>query len=195
MASRFEGPTGAHEDSGLTRQAVALAKAGDPEGLHYLYVRYVDDVLRNVTGIVHDRRRAEEITHRLFVNLTAAIGDYEGRELPFSAWVLRVARDAALDLRGEREIPADEIAEAGSGRVQTDLDRGWALREALDRLPKEQREVLILRHVVGLSPVEIADVLNKTEGSVQGLHRRGRRMLERNLAELGAPPAVALPAA
>ena len=53
--------------------------------------------------------------------------------------------------------------------------------------------MLVLRHIVGLSPVEIADTLDKSESSVHGLHHRGRRSLRANLSELGAAPVVASP--
>lgn len=178
--------------SQLTRQAISRAKAGDAEGLHYLYVRYADDVLRYVTSVVRDHHEAEDITQNVFAKLMTAIGKYQQREVPFDAWILRVARNAALDhLRAKRAIPTEEVRLTDTGRAQTGLDRGRALREALEALPEEQREVLVLRHIVGLSPVEIAGTLDKTESSVHGLHHRGRRSLRANLAELDAAPVVA----
>lgn len=176
----------------LTREAVARAKAGDMEGLHYLYVRYADDVLRFVASFVRDQHEAEDITQNVFAKLMKAIKRYEQREVPFDAWILRVARNAALDhLRAKRAIPTEEVRLVDTGREQTSLDRGQALRQALEELPEDQREVLVLRHIVGLSPVEIAGTLDKTESSVHGLHHRGRRSLRANLAELGAAPVVA----
>ena len=65
------------------------------------------------------------------------------------------------------------------------------LRHALEQLPEDQREVLILRHIAGLSPLEIADTLQKSESSVHGLHHRGRRSLQEKLTEMGAAPVVA----
>jgi RNA polymerase sigma-70 factor, ECF subfamily len=182
--------------SQLTQEAVARAKAGDAEGLHYLYVRYADDVLRYVTSVVRDHHEAEDITQNVFAKLMNAIRKYEQREVPFDAWILRVARNAALDhLRAKRAIPTEEVRIADTGRAQTGIDRGRALREALEALPEDQREVLVLRHIVGLSPVEIAGTLDKTESSVHGLHHRGRRSLRANLAELDAAPVVARPPA
>ena len=182
--------------SQLTQQAVARAKAGDTEGLHYLYVRYADDVLRYVTSVVRDHHEAEDITQNVFAKLMKAIRRYEQREVPFDAWILRVARNAALDhLRAKRAIPTEEVRVADTGRTQTGIDRGRALREALEALPEDQREVLVLRHIVGLSPVEIAGTLDKTESSVHGLHHRGRRSLRANLAQLDAAPVVARPPA
>jgi RNA polymerase sigma-70 factor (ECF subfamily) len=182
--------------SRLTQEAVARAKAGDQEGLHFLYVRYADDVLRYVTSFVRDHHEAEDITQNVFAKLMKAIHRYEQREVPFDAWILRVARNAALDhLRAKRAIPTEEVRIADTGRAQTGIDRGRALREALEALPEDQREVLVLRHIVGLSPVEIAGTLDKTESSVHGLHHRGRRTLRANLAQLDAAPVVARPPA
>jgi RNA polymerase sigma-70 factor (ECF subfamily) len=180
----------------LTREAVARAKSGDPEGLHYLYVRYADDVLRYVAGFIRDHHEAEDITQNVFAKLMTAIQKYEQREVPFEAWILRVARNASLDyLRARRAIPTEEIRPVDLGRAETSLDRGRALRQALEALPEDQREVLVLRHIVGLSPVEIAGTLDRTESSVHGLHHRGRRSLRDSLAELGAAPVVANPPA
>lgn len=183
---------GSRDPTELTLKAVARAKAGDPEGLHYLYVRYADDVLRYVASFVRDHHEAEDITQNVFAKLVTAIRKYERREVPFDAWLLRVARNAALDhLRARRAIPTGEVRLADADPAQTGVDRGRALRQALEDLPKDQREVLVLRHIVGLSPVEIAGALDKTESSVHGLHHRGRRALRANLAAMGVAPVVA----
>jgi len=194
MSSASTGPSPDQGPINLTREAVARAKAGDPEGLHYLYVRYADDVLRFVNGLVRDHHEAEDITQNVFAKLMTAINKYEERAVPFDAWILRVARNAALDhLRAKRAIPTEEVRLTDTGRAQTAQDRGQALRQALEDLPEDQREVLVLRHIVGLSPVEIADTLDKSESSVHGLHHRGRRSLRANLTELDAAPVVASP--
>lgn len=179
-------------DSNLVQRAVAHAKAGDPEGLHFLYLRYAPDVQRYVNSVVHDRHEAEDITQNVFAKLITTIGKYEQRDVPFTAWILRVARNAALDhMRAKRAIPSEDVRVADSGRAQIGLDRSRALRQALEDLPDDQREVLVLRHIVGLSPVEIATTLDKTESSVHGLHHRGRRALKASLTELDAAPVVA----
>ncbi len=183
-------------DSQLVQEAVGRAKQGDMGAFHFLYVRYAQDVLRYVNSFVHDQHEAEDITQNVFAKLITAIGKYQQREVPFTAWILRVARNAALDhMRARRAIPTEEVRVADTGRAQVSQERGHDLRHALEQLPEDQREVLVLRHVVGLSPVEIADTLGKTESSVHGLHHRGRRTLQTNLSELGAAPVVAPSAA
>jgi RNA polymerase sigma-70 factor, ECF subfamily len=183
-------------NSGLVGKAVQLAKVGDPEGLHFLYVRYAPDVQRYIASFVKDHHEAEDITQNVFAKLMTAIRRYEQREVPFAAWIMRVARNAALDhMRARRAIPTEEVRIADSGSAQLSVDRGRDLRHALEELPEDQREVLILRHIAGLTPVEIASTLSKSESSVHGLHHRGRRTLRAKLSELGAAPVVAPPAA
>jgi RNA polymerase sigma-70 factor (ECF subfamily) len=177
----------------MVQSAVALAKEGDAEGVHFLYVRYAEDVLRYVNSFVKDHHEAEDITQNVFAKLITVIRKYEPREVPFTAWILRVARNAALDhLRAKRAIPTEEVRLADTGRAELGHERSRDLRHALEQLPEEQREVLVLRHIVGLSPTEIAATLGKSESSIHGLHHRGRSTLQSNLKLLGAAPTVAL---
>lgn len=176
----------------LVTKAVARAKAGDMSAIHFLYVRFADDVFGYVSSIVHDSHEAEDITQNVFAKLSTAIRKYEPRQVPFTAWILRVARNAALDnLRARRQIPFEEVRTDDDGHDQIGFERSQSLRDALRRLPDEQREVLVLRHLVGLSPLEIARRLGKTEGSIHGLHHRGRSALQLALLEMDAGPVVA----
>jgi len=176
----------------LVQAAVRRAKQGDMEALHFLYVCYAADVQRYVNSLVHDHHEAEDITQNVFAKLITAIRKYEQRDVPFTAWILRVARNAALDhMRGRRAIPTEEVRVADTGQAETSFSRGQDLRRALERLPDDQREVLVLRHIIGLSPTEIAETLDKTESSIHGLHHRGRRTLQSNLVDLDAAPVVA----
>ena len=179
-------------DSRTIRAAISRAQNGDMEALHFLYVRYADDVLRFVRSLVQDHHEAEDITQNVFVKLIVVIRKYEPRDVPFAAWILRVARNAALDhLRARRMTPCEDVRIADDDHRQISHERGRDLREALEQLPEEQQDVLILRHIVGLSPVEIADALGKTESSIHGLHHRGRLTLKSALVELDAAPVVA----
>jgi RNA polymerase sigma-70 factor (ECF subfamily) len=181
----------ASSDTGLVREAVRRAQEGDMGALHFLYARYAADVRRYVESFLRDRHEAEDITQDVFVKLIRVIGKYEPREVPFAAWILRVARNAALDhMRASRTVPCEEVRVENEVDAQIAHQRGRDLREALERLPREQREVLILRHVVGLSPVEIAEVLGKTESSIHGLHHRGRASFRSALEDLEAAPVV-----
>jgi RNA polymerase sigma-70 factor (ECF subfamily) len=161
--------------------------------LHFLYVRFADDVGAYAQSIVRDPHVAEDITQLVFAKLIKAIVKYERRDVPFGAWLIRVSRNVALDhLRASRQIPLAEVRTSDEGGEQVGFERALCLREALHRLPANQREVLVLRHVAGLSPREIAERLGKTEASVHGLHHRGRQALKAALRELEATPVAAI---
>ena len=181
-----EGP----DRDGTVARAVTLAKAGDQEALRYLYIRYADNVYGYVNSIVRDEHEAEDVTQHVFAKLMAVLPKYEQREVPFLAWVLRVARNVALDhVRQRRPIPCEEVRAADDACDEAH-DRVMTIKAALSELPEEQREVLVLRHVVGLSPGEIAVRLGKSEPSVHGLHHRGRGALRTALTGLDAAPAT-----
>ncbi|HET7499165.1 MAG TPA: sigma-70 family RNA polymerase sigma factor, partial [Candidatus Eisenbacteria bacterium] len=94
-------------------------------------------------------------------------------------------------MRKRRAIPAAEVFGADDRLPEGNEDRARELRSALADLPEEQRDVIVLRHVVGLSPGEIAVRLGKTEPSIHGLHHRGRAALRLALVERGCAPTVA----
>jgi RNA polymerase sigma-70 factor (ECF subfamily) len=172
----------------VERRAIARAKQGDWDAIHYLYVRYSDDVRAYVRSIVKDHHDAEDITQSLFARLMTAIRKYEPRDVGFVGWLMRVARNAALDhLRAKRQIPVEEVRiDDPGGYVNSDMS--GSLRDAFDELPGDQRTVLMMRHIVGLSPTEIAERLGKSEGSIHGLHHRGRRTLQATLREMELAP-------
>jgi RNA polymerase sigma-70 factor (ECF subfamily) len=187
---RFDHHPQASEDR-LERRAIAAAKTGDWDAVHYLYVRYADEVRGYVASVVRDHHDAEDVTQSVFARLPRAITRYEQRDVAFSGWLLRVARNAALDhLRAKRQLPAEDIRVDDSGEEQQNAERRRNLKEAFARLPDEQRKVLVMRHVVGLSPAEIAERMDKSEGSIHGLHHRGRGSLKEILRELSSAPVV-----
>jgi len=176
----------------LLPNAIARAKQGDVAALHFIYARFADDVFGYVNSFVRDSHEAEDITQNVFAKLMTAIQKYESRDVPFAAWILRVSRNAAMDhLRARRQIPFSEVRGDDEGHEQIGFERSQCLREALSRLPPEQCEVLVLRHLAGLSPGEIAERLGKTEASVHGLHHRGRAALQLALLEIEAGPVTA----
>jgi RNA polymerase sigma-70 factor, ECF subfamily len=106
--------------------------------------------------------------------------------------MLRVARNAAIDhVRDKRMVPCAEVRGTNTASEDLSHERRGDLKDALRSLPGDQREVLFLRHVMGLSPGEIADRLGKSEGSVHGLHHRGRRALREELEATNSAPSLA----
>jgi len=165
-----------------TRLAVARAKEGDEDAFRFLYLRFSHNIYGYVRSIVRDDHEAEDVTQHVFAKLMTSLVKYDDRGIPFFAWLLRLARNVAIDhLRSNRVTPYEEVLDP-DGQNPTDFANALTVRDALATLPEDQRMVVILRHVVGLSPGEIADRMGRTESSIHGLHHRGRRALQRELA-------------
>jgi RNA polymerase sigma-70 factor (ECF subfamily) len=180
----------------LVARAVRRARVGDRDALAFLYARFADDVCGYACSIVHNQHDAEDVTQQVFAKLMRVIGKYEERDVPFFAWMLRVTRNVAVDhlrrTRKQREVPVEDIHESNGGiRRIAPASRTDELADALATLPEAQREVLVLRHIAGLSPTEIAERTGRTDASVHGLHHRGRRALIEELTSRGAAPVTA----
>jgi RNA polymerase sigma-70 factor (ECF subfamily) len=173
----------------LTSWAVENAKRGDREAIRYLYVRYADNVYGYVYSIVHDEHDAEDVTQHVFTKIIVVIGKYEQRAMPFSAWILRVAHNVAIDhMRARRAVPCEDVRGSDTPLDERATECRRDFCDALEELTQEQRSVLVLRHVVGLAPGEIAERMGKSEDAVHGLHHRGRRAVRRSLAERSGAP-------
>lgn len=88
----------ASTDDQLTTRAIAHVREGDPSALHFLYVRYADDLRAYLAGIVHDRFAAESIVQDVFANLMAAVEESEDRRFPLGTSLLRMATSRAREL-------------------------------------------------------------------------------------------------
>src|SRR5687767_13963693 len=171
----------------LVLSAVASARGGDPDALRFLYLRYADNVYGYVCSIVRDEHEAEDVTQQIFTKLLTMIDRYEPRQVPFSAWILRVAHNAAIDhLRARRPVPVEEVRPLRAPDDTTGRERLADLRLALAALPEEQRDVIVLRFLIGLTPREVAERIGRSEDAVHGLQHRGRRRLRREMLALAA---------
>ena len=173
------------------RRLVQRAKAGDHDAMRQLYVRFAPQVHDCVKRIVVDPDDADDVTQQIFAKLLTELWRYEPGEAPFRAWILRVSHNAAIDhLRRTRAVPCAEIWTIDEHADEPPLERRASLREALASLTAGQRDVLVLRHVVGLTPEEIARRLGRSLRAVHCLHQRGRAAACTALDELGSAPAT-----
>lgn len=178
------------------RRSIERAQAGDTMAFHAIYERYRPAVYATALRVVRDVHEAEDVTQQVFAKLMTSIGQYELRSQPFAHWLSRVTRNAAVDhLRRRRPVPsedAERLADAHAGASRDTLE---SLKVALGALPEEQRQIVLMRHLIGLSPVEIAERTGRTTASVNGLHFRARRQLQSELTGLGLAPATVARAA
>jgi RNA polymerase sigma-70 factor, ECF subfamily len=179
------------EDQEAVTRAVTAAKAGDMDAIRYLYMRYKDNVYGYVLSILREPHEAEDVTQQVFMKLISSIARYEPRAVPFSAWIIRVARNVAIDhMRRRRSVSYEELPELAGQGEESDRDLRWGLESALRELPADQRDVVVLRHLAGLTPGEIGERMGRTESAIHGLHHRGRQSLKRQLIEADCAPAA-----
>lgn len=171
-----------------TLQVIARAKQGDTHAVRHLYSRFAPAVRQYVASLVHDADTVDDVVQTTFLKVLTKIDRYEARDVPFEAWLLRVARNAAYDeLRRRRVRDALPLAE-GDGIDGVKWERS-EVPDALEQLPAAWREVLVLRHVVGLSVTEVAERLGTDRRSVLGLQDRACAALRATLrGEAPAPP-------
>jgi RNA polymerase sigma-70 factor (ECF subfamily) len=188
-ASGFRARTALQPADRRIANAVARAQAGDADAIRVLYLSYKDNVYGYVLSFVRDPHEAEDITQHVFLKLMSVIHQYQAREVPFTSWLLRVARNLALDhVRRRRAVPCEQVHEPAQERDHVGDDRRRGLQQALESLPEDQRNVIVLRHLVGLTPGEIAEQMDRTESSIHGLHHRARQAVKRELMALGCGP-------
>ena len=175
-----------------TRRVVSAARAGDSDAMAELYVLHAPAVHAHVLRVVKDLDDADDVTQQVFAKLLTSLDRYRPGDAPFIVWVLRVARNTAIDhVRRARAVPVEDLQKPGARDDQGAGEVRSALRAALALLPQGQRDVLVLTHLVGLSPGEIAAVLDCSVRAVHGLHYRGRAAVRVTLTDLGSAPAVA----
>ena len=176
----------------LVAAATERAREGDDDALRLLFLLYADNVFGYVLAIVRDEHDAEDITSEVFARLPRALSHYRTSATPFAAWLLRVARNAALDhLRAQRSVPLAEIHASGETAELQARERLAGLKMALQALPDDQRQVMLLRLIAGLSPGEVAEHLGRSVDAVHALQHRGRRRLREELTQAGWAPANA----
>jgi RNA polymerase sigma-70 factor (ECF subfamily) len=133
----------------------------------------------------------------VFLQVFLGLGDFDGSEVQFRAWMFRIARNKLIDesRRKERrpvEVAADELTAALSDRDLVDseaMDRiaTDSLISRLAILTPEQRDVVMLRVVADLTIDDISAVIGKRPGAVKALQRRAFRTLAREFSAEAVP--------
>ena len=104
--------------------------------------------------MVHDAAAAEDIAQEAFIAALRALDRFDRRR-PFGPWLSRIVVNRAIDWARARRlqaVPAESVAPAAPAPA------GWSdeIVAALRTLPVDQRAVVVLRHVLGYTPGEIA---------------------------------------
>lgn len=180
-------------------ELVEAVLRGHRERFSDLVERYQGRLVNYLYRLLRSVEDAHEITQEVFVKVYQALDRYDPR-YRFSTWIFRVAQNAAIDeIRrrrvrlvpfegregGEGEAREWEPAspERGPYRELRNVERGGAIQRAIDKLPWEYRELIVLRHFGELSYDDIARLKTMPLGTVKNKLFRGRQMLKEELAD------------
>jgi RNA polymerase sigma-70 factor, ECF subfamily len=191
MAGPTPRPQGDHSQAEVDPAVIARAARGDAQAFSEIYGHSAPRIRRYVRTIVWNRWDAEDVTQEVFVKILMALDQFDPSRAAFSAWTLRVARNAAIDhLR--REQSRAGWCELDQRTAVDDVGQrcGESLRQVLGELNHRQREVLVLRALAGFTPHEVAKGVQATRGSINTQYHRARIAARDRLFEIDAAPSI-----
>lgn len=132
----------------------------------------------------------EDLLGEVFLQVVRDVSRFDGSGPAFKAWVFKIARNRLVDdgrARSRRPEPSPQAeAEAiPGGHVEDEAVRNvtdGAVRAVIERLSPDQRDVLLLRILGGLTVSEVALALSRREGAVKALQHRGLASLRREIS-------------
>lgn len=174
-----------HESALVTR-----ATQREHDAFGQLYTLYFDRIYRYVRIKLGNPAEAEDITSIVFCNAWRTIHNFSPqRESSFAAWLFRLAHNAVVDrFRSMHETVSLDAADQRPSihtvlpGPEAQVERKLTITElsvALGLLTEEQREVVLLRFVEGMSAREVGDIMGKQEGAVRGMQFRAIEALRR----------------
>jgi RNA polymerase sigma-70 factor (ECF subfamily) len=185
VALKNAGATAASDRLSSELELTQRAVSGDSNAFAALYDFYVEQIYRFILFRVGNEQTAEDLTSQVFLKAWDNLGSYQIRGLPFKAWLFRIARNSVIDYyRTYKETtplepsaltmpdPAAEVSDQVEQQLQAE-----ELRLALQQLTEDQRQVLTLRFIEGLSTAEVANVMGKRQGAIRALQMRGLQAL------------------
>ena len=172
------------------RALVDLARDGDSEAFGQLYDHYSPGIYRFVYYRVSSPQLAEDLTSETFMRGLRAIQRFSWQGKDFGAWLTTIARNLIADhfksSRSRLEIVSETVPESRTATGAEDevmsLLSNEMLFEAVNALPREQRDTVLMRFIQGLSIAQTAAVLGRSEGAVKQLQLRAVRGLATSMS-------------
>ncbi len=175
----------------LTEPALLdLVRHRDPSAFDELVRRYLRRAYAVAYHVMHHREDAEDLVQETFITVLEQIDRFD-RERAFSPWFFRILVNRGLNARKSRtvrqteQVPADAAGGEGSpDGLAERRELQERVRAAVDLLPERQRLILRLSELEGFSSVEIASILDLSQGTVRWYLHEARNALRVTLAPL-----------
>jgi RNA polymerase sigma-70 factor (ECF subfamily) len=176
---------------GSDRELIEGCRRGERDAFRALFEAYQDRIYSVALRFTGDPALAMDIAQDTYLKLFSTMAEFRG-DSSFGTWVYRLVVNACLDHRRRswRMIPlATEMVallrapgDALHGMLHSEMRGG--VQRAIEKLPREQRIVVVLRYTEGLAYEEIASVLGCSMGTVASRLNRAHRTLEKRLSHL-----------
>ena len=162
---------------------------GDRRAFEALLVKYEKPVYNAAYRMLHNREDARDVTQTVFLKVYENLDQYNPAHRFFS-WVYRIALNESINWlkkSGRQEALEYETADQGDGPEQQagDQQLGEGMEAALMMIKSDYRAVIILKHVLGCSYIEISEVLDIPEKTVKSRLYTARQQLQERLTEQG----------
>ena len=162
-------------------ELIAQFRAGDEAAIRAVHQRYAGAVGTVARSMTSDAELVSEIVQQTFIKAWRSIDSFD-EQRDFAPWLYAIARRTAIDVLRKEGRPT-----AGGHEPETDVavtsisfERTWEIyqvRQAIDELPTDEREVVRLSHLMGLTHPEIAERLGVPLGTVKSRSGRAHKRL------------------
>ena len=183
------------------QELVSAAKAGDQQAFEQLVQDNQNRIYSLAVRLAGDREEAFDLAQEAFVKAWQGLPAFQG-ESSFATWIYRLATNVCIDylrkqkrrrqVESEVSLDDEELSWTEPADWSQDPHRqlerseqGRALARGLEALPEQQRQILVLRELSGLSYQASAEKLNLDLGTVKSRIARARMALRKILAEDG----------
>ena len=153
-------------------------RGGNQEAQRQLYERYVGRTYRCALRLTCDSQDAFDVTQETFVRAFTQIRSFAGRS-SIGTWLYRITTNEALQLARRRKLEKDQISNfvRANCAPEENLSSRCDMEDALSKISLQNRTILVLKYVEGLSYEEIAHVLEYPMGTVASRLNRAREEL------------------
>lgn len=159
-------------------------RRGSNDAYRAVYDATASHLLSYANGMLRNRASAEDVVQQAFLELVKTGADFRGRGEALRVWLFKTVRFRCIDQArkaSSREVPLLDVPETVTEHDHLAGMLDPRLEEALAELSERQRSMILMRHVVGLSGLEIARIVGLNRPAVYAVIRRAENRLREEM--------------